>query len=192
MNTEVAPVYSESERDQALAIFAMEAGRAKVVEAVLAEVELKIPIATIQSWAYTGYRDRYERIKGEVEAHARSQLADRTRRFAHLGGEVAEEALTQLLRKLEAGEIDVKLLPKVVREAAVAVGIGIEKSELLSGRPTARVSSDMPGLMRELKELGVEGFIDGDVLSEEDVNPDGSTLSQPPETSAAGLLPARD
>lgn len=179
MSTTTAPrrEYSEAERDQALAIFALEAGREKAVAAVLSELAMPaIPIATLRSWAYDRHKDRYERIKNEVEVHARSQLADRARGFALLGGEVVEEGLRQLQAKLESGEIKPKELPKVVHEAAVAFGIGVDKGELLSGRPTSRVAAgDFSGLLDELKGLGVD-FIDGEAIEE-----DGADLSQPLE-----------
>lgn len=173
--------YSELERDQALAIFALESGREKVVTKVLAEGGLDIPFTTIRGWAYNSHKERYTRIKSEVEEYARAQLADRARGFAHLGGEVVEEALLQLRDKLEAGEIKAKELPKVVHEAAVAHGIGIDKSELLSGRPTSRVSTDLPGMLRELHDMGIE-FIEGEAEEEAaDSLPEPATsdLSQP-------------
>ena len=181
--------YSQAEQDEALAIFALESGREKIVTAVLSEAGIDVNFMTLKDWAYRSEKKRYARIKSEVEEHSRSQLADRTRRFAHLGAEVGEEALLQIKAKLDAGEISPKELPKIVHEAAVAAGIGIDKSELLSGRPTARVSTDFTGLLDELKGLGIE-FIEGEA---EEVEDDASELSQPPEQDLSRpALPAGD
>lgn len=152
----MARQYSRTEKEEALLLYAMEAGRAKLVEPLLREAGLEIPIETVKNWANRSERERYQRIKVEAEATIRERLEGRARRLAQLGGEVGEEALLQLKDKLANEKLDARVLAKLVHEAGVGYGIGVDKSEKLAGRPTARVSFDLPGLLRELRSLGAE------------------------------------
>lgn len=152
----MARQYSRTEKEEALLLYAMESGRAKLVEPLLREAGLEIPIETVKNWANRSERERYQRIKVEAEATIRERLEGRARRLAQLGGEVGEEALLQLKDKLANEKLDARVLAKLVHEAGVGYGIGVDKSEKLAGRPTARISFDLPGLLRELRSLGAE------------------------------------
>jgi hypothetical protein len=182
----------ESEKREALVVFALQSGNARLTEAMLVEVGLShIKVDTIRQWAYRSRREEYTQIKGEVDGHVRAQLADGFRDTAAKGVEVAQEALRQLAIALEEGKIQYRDLGKSAQQAMVTAGIATEKGELLSGNPTSVVKTDVEDVKRELAAVGIQIVIGGKGKPEAiDVTPSTSTpapaLPAPPEPTPAG------
>jgi hypothetical protein len=164
--------YDRAEKDAALTAYALAVGSGnieKVVVEILKEQDLEIPLGTIRGWAYSKQRDRYMQIREEVADFTRAQIADDAAGYAALAGQVVRKGLEQLEVALDAGTITLKELPKVVHEAAVAHGIGVDKAEKLNDRPTTRVAIDIGGTLRELKEMGMEvEVIDAEVVEDDE------------------------
>jgi hypothetical protein len=176
----MSTTYTEAERRQALVVYASQNGRAETVKPLLAEAGLgHIPIRTLQSWAYRDRRDEYEQIKQEWSAYVRSQAADTYHSIAALASDVSLEALRQTADALARGEVALKDLPKVAREAMLAAGIATDKGELLSGNPTSIVKTGIDDVRRDLASVGVTIVMPGAELPAIDV-----------QTERAPALPA--
>lgn len=147
--------YSETERRQAMAVYAFVSGREKAGVELLKDAELDINWGTIRSWV-TRHREDYQQVKAEVDDHARSILGDAHRRLAAMAMENEEEALRQVATLLEEGKISPRDLPKILQSHGIIAGIHTEKSELLAGHPTSRVSSDLGDIESALKVAGIE------------------------------------
>lgn len=179
MSSSPQRTYDRREKDLALTAYALAQGSGKTAEvtaAILAENDgLEIPFATIQNWAYNSKeRERYLQIREEVAEFTRAQQADDATRYASLAATVVEKGLRWLEELIDNRELDPKHVPKAVKEAATAHGIGIDKAEKLNDRPSVRVSVEFPDLMRDLKDMGLEvEVIDGDAeeATEEDDGP---------------------
>lgn len=157
--------YAETERKQAMAIYAFVSGREKAGVELLEDAELDIPWGTIRSWV-TRHREDYQQVKVEVDGHARAILADSHRRLASMAMENEEEGLRQVAVLLEEGKVSPRELPKLLQAHGILSGIHTEKSELLAGHPTSRVASDIGDIESALKDAGVE-VIQGTATEEE-------------------------
>lgn len=157
MTTAVDTAYTEKDKRQALTLYAMVSGRGDLAERMLAESGLgHIKIGTVRQWAYRSMRDDYLQIKGEVDGHVRSQMADVYRQGAQLAAEVSTEALRQLKVALEEGKLEYRELAPAAQKAMLAAGIATDKGELLSGNPTSHVKTDMEDVQREAAALGIK------------------------------------
>jgi hypothetical protein len=139
----------------ALTVYASQNGRADLVEPMLKDLKLSIPLKRLRSWVYRDRRDEYEQIKQEYDAYVRSQAVDGFRAVASLATEVSGEAMRQLNEALKRGEVSLKELPKAAASAMVTAGIATDKGELLSGNPTTRVAHDVDDLTRDLASVGI-------------------------------------
>lgn len=159
--------YSTLERDDALTCLALGSGNPKRVNELLAEKEIGIPLGTIKKWAYGSERERYARIRMEVEHFRNTRLSDQIKANATLAAEVVDKSMSQLSDKLDDEEIDFKPkeLSAVARDASVTLGIHVQRGEELEGKPNIRVAVDFNGLLNEAKELGLE-WVEGEAEEE--------------------------
>lgn len=163
--------YDAREKDIALTAFALSHGsgaQEKVYMAILAEENLAIPLGTARTWANRTMRERYLQIREEVGEITRAQVADDATKFAATAAGVVQSGLEWLQELIDNREIDPKQLPKAIKEAAVAHGIGVDKAEKLNDRPSARIAIDFEGTLRNLQDMGME-VIDGEAEEEPDL-----------------------
>lgn len=163
--------YDSREKDIALTAFALSHGsgdQEKIYKAILSEDRLRIPIGTARNWAHNTHRERYLQIREEVADFTRGQVADDATRFAATAASVVRKGLEWLEEAIDNRELELKELPKAVKEAAIAHGIGVDKAEKLNDRPAVRVEVDFGGLMRELRDMGME-VIEGEAEEADDV-----------------------
>ena len=159
--------YSSLERDDALTCLALGSGNPKRVSEMLAEKEIQIPLGTIKQWAYGSERERYQRIRQEVEHFRNTRIADQVKANALLAGEIVDESLNQLQDRLKgtderpAEDLPAEKLAGISKNASVVLGIHVQRGEELEGKPTHRLSVNFEGLLKEAKELGME-YIEGE------------------------------
>lgn len=153
----MARQYSVEEIDLGLTAFALEGGRGKQVEAVLAEAGIDIPLATIRNWAYKVHKERYEQISIEVEKQVRTRLKDQYHRLAKISAKLSEDLLERIQGILDdpAAEVELRDLAKLLHEAGWAGGVATDKLQILTGRPTQIVEHDFTELQRALEQKGV-------------------------------------
>jgi hypothetical protein len=154
--------HTPEEKDQALVLYAMADGRKELVIPWLKEAGIDVGINTLRGWVRRD-GEHYDQIRQECEAYKRSEHAEMFSGLASLANEVSTEAMRQLRVLLAEGAITPKELPKVAVSASTTAGIATDKSQLLSGNPTARVAHDVDDLQRELASVGITVVIPGAV-----------------------------
>lgn len=165
--------YSPLERDDALTCLALGSGNPQRVNDLLEEKGITIPISTIRAWAYGSERERYQRIRQEVEHFRNTRIADQVKANALLAGEIVDESLTQLQDRLKgtedrpAEDLPAEKLAGIAKNSSVVLGIHVQRGEELEGKPTHRLSVNFEGLLKEAKELGME-YVDGEAEELED------------------------
>lgn len=148
--------YTEEEVLKGLAIYALMSGAAAKVEALLQDQGLgHIPITTLRDWAYRVHRDEYVRIKGEVDQHVRSQLADSHMTLAHAAAEIEHKVITQLNQRLDNEQLEAKDLANIMKSAAISGGVHTDKSQDLAARSSSLPKHDFSDLVRALKTRGI-------------------------------------
>lgn len=159
--------YSPLERDDALTCLALGSGNPKRVGELLKEKGIQIPLGTIKGWAYGSERERYQRIRQEVEHFRNTRIADQVKANALLAGEVVDESLTQLQDRLKgtedrpAEDLPAEKLASISKNASVVLGIHVQRGEEIEDKPTHRLSVNFEGLLKEAKELGME-YVDSE------------------------------
>jgi hypothetical protein len=159
----MASAYSPQQKRIALEILAANSKMTEPTRRMLDEVGLNdLRVDTVREWARRGHKDEYDQIRQELEAWIRTNTAERFRAITSMAHDVQEEGLRQIKAALQRGELKPTEIPRALQPAAVAAGIAIDKSELLSDRPTERVSHDVGDLRRELASVGVTIIMPGE------------------------------
>jgi hypothetical protein len=128
-----------------------------------------VPHQTLWRWARREHVERYEAIRAEVLPHVRAQAADEHMEIAEMQMEANRKIVTRLSANVD--ELPVKELPGASRNMSVGAAVETEKAQLLNDQPTQRVATDLPGLLKEIKSMGIDPktVLEGQVVSEEDV-----------------------
>jgi hypothetical protein len=141
-------------------------GNSRKAAALLAADGIKLHHTVLWSWARKIHIERYAEIRAQVLPQIRAQAADEHMDLAERMMEVNGLMVDRL--KAEHERVPTKELPGGIRNLSVAGAVETEKAQLLNDQPTQRVATNMPGLLKELKDMGIE-FVDGEVVGEEDV-----------------------
>lgn len=160
--------YTPDERRKAMRIHASQNGRRDLVEKMLRAEGLTMSTNTVRVWATHRYKDEYLEIRQEQDAYVRANAEEEIRAITSLAASVVAESLRQAFEELKRGAIDGKELTKVAQQAMVSLGISVEKSELLSGRPTQRIGST-GDITSELAAVGIQIVMPGQPERKPDV-----------------------
>lgn len=161
--------YTTAEIERGLTELAACNGNSRAAEENLREAGMRIDHATLWQWQRKTYPDRYEEIRADQLPRIREQAADEHMALAAQQMEVNGLVLKRL--KDNVNELAPRDLPGAVRNLSVSAAVETEKAQLLNDQPTSRVASDLPGLLKEIKSMGVdpEVVLEAEVVSEEDV-----------------------
>lgn len=122
---------------------------------------------TIVKWQAL-YSDRYNEIRAEVVPVVKARLADVHTDLAQSLAELEGRTLASLDGELD--ELTAKDRINLVRNAAIAGAIHVDKAQLLRGEATHIVRRELPEIIRALQAKGVT--IDGEAIEVEADGPD--------------------
>ena len=164
------PIYSQEEVNEALAAYAIEAGKEALVVPLLEEAGIKIPFSSIRSMAYGSRKETYQRIKSEVDASLRTEMGDRYVSLAKTSSTLVAKVLDELEKRMDEGadSMSIAELNKIAHETAVVTGITYDKAMKAAGEPDVRVELNAPDLARALEARGVKLTIEGQAFEEEE------------------------
>ncbi|MBS1892834.1 MAG: hypothetical protein JST59_16185, partial [Actinobacteria bacterium] len=141
---------------------------------------------TLAAWPKKVHKKRYDELLAEMGPQIRREAAQRQRVVGDRAAGVTVKIIDRLDKEVD--KLDTRDLAGAARNMATTSAIGIDKSLILEGEPTQRVEINMPGVVKELRALGVEvDLIEGEVVSEETVrelesgDDTGADSSQKPE-----------
>lgn len=131
-------------------------GNSTDAEQMLANEGHDVPAATLRRWRTRDHVALYEEIRANRATQVERTVINDARDLAIAYAELERVAIVETTAKLASG--DVKDPSTVLRNAAVAKGVNIDKFLILDGRPTSisehRTRDDI------FKELEREGMID--------------------------------
>lgn len=165
----MATVFPQEEVNEALAAFALEAGKESLVVPLLEEAGIKVPFPTIRSWAYGSRKETYQRIKSEVDKSLRTEMGDRYVSLAKTSTTLVAKVLDELLARIDEGadQLTISELNKIAHESAVVTGITFDKAMKAAGEPDVRIELNIADTQRALKARGVNLTIQGEAVEEE-------------------------
>ena len=149
--------YTEEEVQLGLVAYALANGNHRRCAVILSERGLKIPEATVRSWATMTKRELYQRIRAKVEDHVNTQLADAHFDMAYMALDIEQRTLIQIRERLEEKKLDGKELASIARTAGTNSGIHTEKAMALSGKPTQIIQHDFSDIQRIIDKQREEG-----------------------------------
>lgn len=156
------PKHDEITIERGLHALAVCNGNSRKAAKMLSDVQPKLKFTVIYEWGKK-YPKRYAEIRAEVAPAIRAKVADETLALVELQIEASRKMTLRAIEK--ADELEARDLPGAVRNMSVAAAVGIDKAQLLNDQPTVRIAHNLPGVLKELKELGVE-FIEGEAVEE--------------------------
>jgi hypothetical protein len=154
--------------ERGLMALAIHNGNSRRARDFLAKDGIKIAYQTLQAWARQRYPDRYQALREDILPKVRAKAADEHMDLAERLMRTNRKLLDRLHENVD--EIKPGELAGAVRNMSVSAAVETEKAQLLNDQPTSRVATNMPGLLKELKGMGVE-VIDAELVGEEDVTP---------------------
>jgi hypothetical protein len=168
--------YDAAEIERGLIAMAMESGNTGRARKLLKEegaLERMPNATTLHRWTET-YRDRYKEIRAEVLPQIKARLADVHTDLANNLAELEQEAADLLktnLKKLAARD-----QINLVRNAAIAGAVHVDKAQLLRGDATSIVKRELPEVVRALAAKGI--VIEGTATEVTDA-PDPPAIAAP-------------
>lgn len=166
--SKVQPTYSQEQRTKALIAMAHWNGNGRQAAKELAQDGLDIDHKTLWRWARKQHVEDYERIRAEVLPQVEAKAAEDYADLAARQVEVAHRITDRLEANID--EIPARDLPAANKNTVTAAAISTDKAQLLNDRPTHIVKRSASEVLRALKGKGL--VIDGEVLEEEDVEPE--------------------
>lgn len=139
--------------ERALIALAATNGSPTKASALLAEGGVRVDKSSIREWKRK-YPDRYTALRAEVLPAVRTQAADEHMELAAMQMEVNRKIVRRMSDEVD--ELPVKELPGASRNMSVSSGVETDKAQLLNDQPTSRVAHNLPGVLKELKEMGIE------------------------------------
>lgn len=168
--------------DTALLAIAMTGGGILAAQKLLKPKGIDIPRSTLETWPHiypNRYRDIAERHKSAIEGEIVASVRSLALRASH----VAQRALELEEQRIESGEIHDAAAS--LRNIATTVGIAVDKTLLIEGRPTQiteqRTTDDVLAGLRD------KGYIDSTAV-ETTEGPAGAEPSVCGGSEAAGGL----
>lgn len=152
--------YTREEITRALTTLAFCNGRVGTAVRELKRMGARAPTQpTLKNWR-TRHAEIYEDALSRLDETVIPEL-DELNRSQILFQKQAYDRLLNEVDEMEPGQ-----LSNAARNAAVGMGIGIEKAQLLKGQPTARtVHEDPAAILKELAELARQANASADVDS---------------------------
>ena len=144
--------YNRVEIRQALTHLALRGGNLKGTVRELRELGWEGPdIQTLRSW-----RNKHVDVYEECISHLTEMSIPKIDEI--VAGSVYVQALAQerIIEGFQNQEVDAVQASTISRNAAVQMGISVEKSQLLKGQPTERVEHDVYADLRVLAELAAK------------------------------------
>ena len=159
--------YTDAERERALVAWVLAGGHADRSAELLKESQgLEIPATTIRHWAKYSHTELLTRIQAEVMPQVRAEQAIAHQQLGASALDAEARAIEKLVSRMD--ELEPRDLSGVARNMAVAAGIHVDKSQLLTGQATSIVKHDLGEITRSIKSKGVDlDVTDAEVVSEE-------------------------
>jgi hypothetical protein len=148
-----ASKYSAEEIERGLVILALESGNVSRCRKILKEEWGKAPDAnTIGRWLER-YRDRYAEIREKVAPDIKARMADVHTDLANRIAMLESKTVDAL--DAELADLNPKDKANLLRNAAVAGAVHVDKAQLLRGEATHIVRRELPEIFRALAAKGV-------------------------------------
>jgi hypothetical protein len=145
--------YNRVQIRQALTHLALRNGNLKGTVRELHELGWEGPdIQTLRSWRDKRFPDVYE----ECLSHLTELSVPEIDKLVAGSIYVQSLAAERMIEGFQNGEVDAVQASTISRNAAVQMGISVEKSQLLKGQPTERVEHDVMGDLRILAEIAAK------------------------------------
>jgi hypothetical protein len=154
--------YNAEQIERGLIALAMESGNAKractlLKKGTAGDPWSKYPTSkTIEEWQ-AKYADRFNEIRAEVVPLVKARLADVHTDLAQSLADLEARTLESLEGELD--ELSAKDRINLVRNAAIAGAVHVDKAQLLRGEATHIVKRELPEIVRALAAKGV--YIEG-------------------------------
>lgn len=130
---------------------------------MLKKDEISFPHQTLSYWKHR-YADRYQAIREDVLPAVRAKAADEHMDLAERLMQANRQVIDRTIENTHL--LEPRDLPGAARNLSVAAAVETEKAEMLNDRPTQRVSHNLSGVLKDLKNLGVE-VVEGTATEEE-------------------------
>ena len=168
--------YNRVEIRQALQHLALRNGNLKGTIRELRELGWEGPdIQTLRSW-----RDRHRDVYEECISHADNMTIPEIDKVVRGSIYIQALAAERMIEGFQNDEIDAVQASTISRNAAVQMGISVEKSQLLKGQPTERVEHDLYADLRVLEQIAARAPRTQDV-----VDSDATEITSPSEEESS-------
>lgn len=167
--------YMAAEITRALTEVAACSGNTHMAARHLAEDGLPIDQKTLWEWSKRRHVEIYERIRVEQLPQITAQATEQHMALARQQMEASQVAASEIAARLP--RMEDKDLVNAMGKFDIGSGIHTEKAQLLAGQPTARVATDLQGVLKDIRSMGIDPavVIDAEVVGEEDVSEDESS-----------------
>lgn len=150
--------YNAEQIERGLIALAMESGNAKRAVPLLKKGTIAAPWSayptakTLEKWQVQ-YAERFNEIRAEVVPLVKARLADVHTDLAQSLADLEARTLESLESELD--ELSAKDRINLVRNAAIAGAVHVDKAQLLRGEATHIVKRELPEIVRALAAKGV-------------------------------------
>jgi hypothetical protein len=138
--------WSEEEIALGLRALAKNFGNAPAAARELKQAGTPIPARTLADWRQSRHATRYREVRAEIERLVLEDLGEEMLAQAREDAEAADLARREFVKQLKAGKIPARDLAGAVRNMRVSQSLGVDKSRLVTDRPTSIVRREGPTL----------------------------------------------